>query len=64
MAGSLGRPGKPLRRHPWEPGASFVVSIADGDVPGVTAGLGAASGSRRNRQDQLPLITNPLQSSP
>ena len=44
--------------------SEFVVSIADDDVLGVTAGLGAASGSRRNRQDQLQLITNPLQSSP
>ena len=44
--------------------SEFVVSIADDDVPGVTTGLGAASGSRRNRQDQLQLITNPLQSSP
>ena len=44
--------------------SEVVVSIADGDVPGVTAGFGAASGSGRNRQIQLPLITNPLQSSP
>ena len=44
--------------------SEFVVSIADDGVPGGTAGLGAASGSRRNRQDQLQLITNPLQSSP